>query len=312
MEWAFDPPRPEESEPAASLFGPRASGKTTALQRLITATDESSLIVIPWPWEKNAWSKILGKRPRTAIHTPDSLARWALDRWETSSGKTLIWTSKEKQEGNDPQEQATNLLEEGRMSAGSAHWLLREEIGKMIKAKIFPKTTGLLALDEPDSWDPEASEWIRQIPCDRKIETKRGKGITWHPGKKPYKNRWAKIDDTSSGAGEWIMDLLQMHPNNKNWLLVVQTEKNKWRDYLQARGQTIEIRHSAECEGREWETILIPSLRKQWGGAINGKNWLDLVASRAKKECIIRIGPEGPPSWIPPLESGKNYLIWTP
>ena len=278
---------------------------------MVEASDGPTLVVIPWPWEREDWKKALGSGRKAVIHTPDSLARWAVERWEKASGKTLVWVSTEEQIGNDPEEQAAKLLADGKMSAGSAHWLLNEEMPKLIRKRIFPKTR-LMALDEPDGWEPEASGWIRAIPSDATIETERTTArnqVTWRPGESPIKSRWAVFEKTHWGAGEWAIETLKRR-GGEQWLLVVQTEKQKWRDYLKARGEEIEIRHAAECEGRTWDRILVPSLRKSWGGAILGKKWLDLVASRAKKDCIIRLGTEGPPSWLPAPEENKNYLWW--
>jgi hypothetical protein len=245
------------------------------------------------------------------IHTPDSLARWALQKWEKTSGKTLVWTASEEQRGNDPEEQASQLLAENKMSVGSAHWLLNEEGERLTKRKLFPKTR-LLALDEPDEWEPEAAGWIRTIPADQHIETKRTskpEGATWRPGNRPNKKRWARFEKTEQGAGEWVIETLKQR-GDENWVVIVQTEKPRWRDYLKARGEEVEIRHAAECEGRVWTRVLIPSLRKQWGGPVLGKKWLDLAASRAEKECVVRLGSEGPPNWIPTPKEDKPYLWW--
>lgn len=238
-----------------------------------------------------------------------------MSRWEKTSGKTLVWSSVEPVVGRDPEDQARKLLEENRMSAGSAHWLLKEEIRGLAKTRLglFPRAK-LLALDEPDAWDPEAAQWIREIPCSRRVETERtplGAGaVVWRPSG-PSNKRWIRCETTRLGAGEWVMENLK-EKGEETLVIIVQTEKEKWSHYLQARGETAEIRHATETEGRTWDKILIPSLTKQWGGATLGRDWLDLVASRAKLQCVARIGADGPPSWIPTPEEGKTILCWEP
>lgn len=302
MQWSDQLPEPAPT-PSPHLVGARSSGKTTCLIASVMACQDPCLAIIAWPWQRQMWKKTLGQKKNVAVHTPESLAREIIANWERKADRCLVWENGETPRGTDAEEHTKNQLTEGIMTAGSAHWLLKEELTPLLGLE---QPVPLLALDDQEDWEPEAREWIKKIPHERKIQTVRKPGPTWLPGNKPQKMRTVEVEYSTEGAGQWTIS----HLEGNETLVVIQTEKEKWNAYLRARGVSAEVRHASETEGRQWATGIIPSLKKQWGSPTLAKEWLNLAASRCQIRCIIRIGPEGPPRWLPDNPDQKKFLSW--
>ena len=317
MKWVEQIPERLGTIPNPSLLGPHASGKTECLIQTVGAINAPTLVITSWPWEKPRWRKSLSKITKQRdpdrkiiIHTPDSLARGIIETWEALSGKKLDWLAKGSVVGIDPITQAQNLLNQRTLTPDAAHWLLKDNIDEML---VWKKPIGLLALDNPEEWDPDARAWIDTLPYKRKLQTGFGEGSIWLPQKSPtpQEARWLKSETTSEGVGQWVIRKHRENPKRSK-ILVIQSDKEKWEEYLTARGIDLPIRHAAECQGRFWDEAIVPNLTQGWGSPTTALQWLDLVASRCKQICLVRIHPDDPPKWLPKKPIGKDYLIWKP
>jgi hypothetical protein len=301
MRWSKSKPEAGPKGPE-SLKGPRRSGRSKLLETHAAQESGKGLVIKAWPWNVQEG----GATPQRSV---DGLARRILELWAKTRGKTLQWEENQSTiTAHDAEENARRELELGILSVGTAHWLLANEIGEIKRRGLLKGGPHWAMVDDWDELEPETQVWLEKgLTILAKVRRGKG-GRVQGEGNQWFETRWVQTCTSQEGAGTWTIKELA----KENALVVVQAKKPEWKQYLMARGWQGEIRHAAEVEGRIWKRILIPSVKQGWGSPSQGQNWLDLVASRATGECLVRIEKDKAPAWMPKPQGELGYWEWNP
>jgi hypothetical protein len=310
------------------VSGPRGSGKTGTLIKWMEEKhpNQTALVVLPWATEKQWWGDELTRLGigKTAIHTPDSLARYLLSLWAKRKKKPLRWVLEKVQQGprtmEDETSHAKTILKAGEMTAGVAHWLLNNELEAFLKEGMIPKID-ILCMDEPAEWDEEAEEWITRIPHRTRIWTERGTGNRYlgdsPPTEKEILEGW-----TDRRGNLWKVRGMHRGPlgtqaGHGDCLVLQKTKRSDQRNRLEKlvekygpQLKQMEVRSAEQTKGRRFNHLWIPEEEmptpwgqrtEGWGNKRQAKEWLDLVASRGPATILCK--KEN-------IDPKKSFLIW--
>jgi hypothetical protein len=246
--------------------------------------------------------------------------------WAKKEGKKIEWVLDKEVESNnlskktsgwrDEKGYALWLLKTNRMTAGTAHWLLSNEIENFIENKMLPNLD-LFCVDEPEEWEPEAQKWVKLLPRTRTILATKSQETLWNDCEQLR---------LLGGTYDWQGVLsnyryLKVSPSlpkelKRHSCIICQTEARSLRLKELSRISKSETRRAEQIKGRRYPQVYIESMPTcsesiiHWGTRLQTEQYLDLITSKGRTLGVIR--QEDQESYLPTRKDGEKYLIWKP
>jgi hypothetical protein len=314
-----------KSEGSIEVLGPRSSGKTEIMGKLLSLKPqkERALVVMSWTTERDRWKKIVSEArlENVVVHSPDSLAMFLINTWGKRESKNLEWVEErivnEHQQGwIDAKSYAETMIAKGKITIGIAHWLLQNEIENFILKGMVPRTD-LLCMDEPHEWEPEAFAWIKHLPNQRKLTSQ----------------RWATSNRTAARQGNIVLEGVIDNKNlyKQRWLEILEKPPRSWKGYTMispkltlkkkhwCKRNKIPTRTIEQTKGRNYLKLWLECLpinqksKDLWGNKSLTEQKLDLLASRGPCFSYINMSKEAEGNGSIPLpKKDERFLTWEP